>query len=100
MKKFDNVTTVLPAHGLEFQDLSGRAEAISRHHRDRLQELRTAGQRLGDGTVEEYMKELFKPRSWGPMAESETYAHLQHLKLCNQAETNYDGPQLRFRIQD
>ena len=100
MKTFDGVNTVLPAHGLEFQDLSGRAEAISRHHRDRLNELKAAGDRLGSGTVEDYMKQLFKPRSWGPMAESETYAHLQHLKLRNEADTNHDGSQLRYTIRD
>ncbi len=100
MKTFDGVNTVLPAHGLVFEDLSGRAEAISRHHRDRLNELKVAGDRLGNGTVEDYMKQLFKPRSWGPMAESETYAHLEHLKLCNEADTNHDGSQLRYTIRD
>jgi glyoxylase-like metal-dependent hydrolase (beta-lactamase superfamily II) len=100
MKTFDNVNTVLPAHGLTFEDLPGRAEAIAQHHHDRLDELRAASDVVGAGTVEEYMKQLFKPRSWGPMAESETYAHLQHMKLRNQAETNSDGSQLRFTIRD
>ncbi len=100
MKTFGNVTAVLPAHGLVFEDLSGRAETISRHHHERLEQLRSAGERVGEGTVEQYMKELFKPRSWGPMAESETYAHLQHLRLRNQAETNHESPQLRYRILD
>ena len=99
MKTFSNVTAVLPAHGLVFDDLAGRADAIIGHHRDRLEQLRVAGDRVGAGTVEEYMKQLFKPRSWGPMAESETYAHLEHLKLCNQAETNHEGPVLRYRIR-
>lgn len=100
MKSFNNVTTVLPAHGLAFEDLSGRADAISRHHHDRLEELRKAGEKLGAGTVEQYMKELFKPRSWGPMAESETYAHLHHMALRNEAETNHDGSQLRYTMSE
>lgn len=100
MKTFAGVTAVLPAHGLVFQDLHGRADAISRHHHDRLDQLRVAGETIGDGTVEQYMKALFKPRAWGPMAESETYAHLQHLHLRNQADTNSDGPQLRYRMKD
>ncbi len=100
MKTFTNVSAVLPAHGLVFSDLSGRADAISRHHRDRLHELKSAGEHLGDGTVEQYMKELFKPRSWGPMAESETYAHLEHLRFCNEADTNHEGPQLRYSMRD
>jgi len=32
------------------------------------------------------MKRLFKERSWGGMAESETYAHLEHLRLMGNAE--------------
>ncbi|MEL7208744.1 MAG: hypothetical protein AAGK32_11045, partial [Actinomycetota bacterium] len=31
---------------------------------------------------------LFQKRNWGPMADSETYAHLEHLRII--------GPQLRF----
>ena len=100
MKTFDNVKTVLPAHGLAFEDLPARAEAIATHHHERLDQLRAASDVVGAGTVADYMKQLFKPRSWGPMAESETYAHLQHLKLRNQAETNSDGTQLRFTIRD
>ena len=45
MKTFDGVRTVLPAHGLEFGDLSGRAEDIKRHHHERLEKLRTAQRR-------------------------------------------------------
>lgn len=100
MRTFENVSTVLPAHGLAFEDLAGRAGAIASHHHDRLEELRKAGEVVGSGTVEDYMKQLFKPRSWGSMAESETYAHLQHLQLRNQADTNHDGTQLRFSIRD
>ncbi|MEM9565337.1 MAG: MBL fold metallo-hydrolase [Actinomycetota bacterium] len=100
MKGFSGVQSVLPAHGLEFTDLASRADDIIRHHEDRLQTLREAGERLGDGTVEEYMRELFQPRSWGPMAESETYAHLQHLALCHQADIHADGPMLRYRMRD
>ncbi|MEM7326981.1 MAG: MBL fold metallo-hydrolase [Actinomycetota bacterium] len=100
MTTFSGVTAVLPAHGLVFDDLSGRANAISRHHEDRLTELRQAGEKLGAGTVEQYMKQLFKERSWGPMAESETYAHLQHLRLRNEADIKHDGPQLRYTMKD
>ena len=100
MQTFNGVNTVLPAHGLAFEDLSGRASDIAQHHRDRLDELRKAGETVGNGTVEDYMKQLFRPRSWGPMAESETYAHLQHLRIRNQAETDHEGTQLRYSIVD
>ena len=46
------------------------------------------------------MQELFQARSWGPMAESETYAHLEHLVRCNAADTRVDGPILRYRMRD
>lgn len=100
MKTFSGVKAVLPAHGLVFQDLSGRADDIIRHHEERLQLLREAGDRLGGATVEQYMKELFQPRSWGPMAESETYAHLQHLALGQEADIDDRDPLLKFRIRD
>ncbi len=39
----------------------------------------------GEATVEQLSQRLFRERSWGPMAESETYAHLEHLRLSGQA---------------
>jgi glyoxylase-like metal-dependent hydrolase (beta-lactamase superfamily II) len=98
MQTFDGVKTVLPAHGLEFGDLSGRVESIKLHHHERLETLRRASDEVGRGTVEEYMKRLFQSRSWGSMAESETYAHLEHLRLLDQAAVSSDGAQLRYEI--
>ena len=100
MKSYSAVTAVLPAHGLVFDDLGGRADAITRHHHGRLNKLKIAGELVGNGTVEQYMRQLFKERSWGSMAESETYAHLEHLRRLNQAEVSQDGPQLRYKIRD
>jgi hypothetical protein len=31
------------------------------------------------------MQKLFRERSWGGMAESETYAHLEHLRILGEA---------------
>lgn len=76
------VTNVLPAHGLPFTDLPGRVEEIVSHHTERLEELERIGEGLGTATVREYSRQLFRERSWGPMAESETYAHLEHLRLA------------------
>jgi hypothetical protein len=33
-----------------------------------------------------FSQKLFRERSWGPMAESETWAHLEHLRLTERAE--------------
>ncbi len=79
MADYSDVKIALPAHGHPFEDLPGRAQEIIEHHEQRLDVIRKSAKELGQGTVEEYMERLFKPRSWGTMAESETYAHLLHL---------------------
>lgn len=84
-----DVTDVLPAHGHPFRDLNGRIAAIRKHHDERLAKLREISAALGPTTVEEFSHHLFRPRSWGSMAESETYAHLEHLRLAGEAD-RYD----------
>ncbi len=79
MHSFADVELVLPAHGHPFTDLTGRADDIITHHEMRLDIIRDSAKELEEGTVNEYMQRLFKPRAWGMMAESETYAHLLHL---------------------
>jgi glyoxylase-like metal-dependent hydrolase (beta-lactamase superfamily II) len=98
--KLDGVTLALPAHGNPFEDLAGRTVAIRQHHEDRLDTLRTAAAELGSGTVEDLMQRLFQPRSWGQMAESETYAHLEHLRVTGEAESRHEGGVLRYRLVD
>ena len=53
----------------------------------------TASAELGrPATVQELSTHLFSPRAQGPMADSETYAHLEHLRLAGDAEvTSVDG---------
>jgi hypothetical protein len=41
-------------------------------------------------SVEQFSRRLFAPRSWGSMAESETYAHLEHLRIAGEAELSED----------
>ena len=54
--------------------------------------IRNAAGELGTGTVPEYMKRLFSERSWGNMAESETFAHLEHLRVLGDlTATQRDG---------
>jgi hypothetical protein len=77
---------VLPAHGHPFSDLRARTEAIKRHHHERLEKVKAISKRIGAASVEAFSQELFSPRSWGSMAESETYAHLEHLRVAGQAE--------------
>ena len=41
---------------------------------------------IGPASVEAVSRKLFRERSWGSMAESETYAHLEHLRIAGRAE--------------
>ena len=85
------VRQVLPAHGHPFDDLRARTEGIKRHHDERLAKVKAISREFGrPATVEEFSQRLFQPRSWGSMAESETYAHLEHLRVAGEAERSED----------
>jgi len=84
------VTNVLPAHGHPFDDLAGRIDAIKAHHVERLDRVRAIAAALGPATVTDFSHELFRRERWGHMAESETYAHLEHLRLTGEAH-RYEG---------
>ena len=72
------------------QHVAGRVKAIKRHHDERLHRVREISRMLGPATVQAFSQQLFKQRSWGPMAESETYAHLEHLRILGSAERTSD----------
>jgi glyoxylase-like metal-dependent hydrolase (beta-lactamase superfamily II) len=84
------VKKVLPAHGHPFADLAARTAAIKRHHDERLEKVKAIGRELGPASVSAFSQRLFAPRSWGAMAESETYAHLEHLRMAGAAERRID----------
>jgi len=96
MHTLDGVTTVLPAHGHPFTDLVGRVDAIRDHHHQRLDTLRRASASLGPATVADLSHELFRPQVWGPMAESETYAHLEHLRQTGEVVSRDDHGTLHY----
>ena len=91
MADIADVSIALPAHGHPFTDLGGRAEHIIEHHEERLDVIRAASHELPNGTVEDFMRVLFRERSWGEMAESETYAHLEHLRELGQMSRHTDA---------
>lgn len=82
----DGVRLGLPAHGHPFDDVPGRVEAIKEHHRERMELLAAASRALGPATVQQLSHEIFPKKHWGVMAESETFAHLEHLVLEGEAE--------------
>jgi len=96
MKELPGLRQVLPAHGHPFTDVAERVDHIVDHHGERLETIRKAGDDLGSATVEAYMQRLFKERSWGDMAASETYAHLEHLRIMGQATRNEVAGQTRY----
>ena len=96
MADIADVSIALPAHGHPFTDLGGRAEHIIEHHEERLDIIRDASHDLPNGTVEDFMRVLFKERSWGEMAESETYAHLEHLRELGEMSRHADHGFARY----
>lgn len=85
-----SVKKVLPAHGHPFDDVVQRVEDIKEHHAERLRVLARVSQAVGETTVTEYSHYLFRQEVWGSMAESETYAHLEHLAVNGRADKRYD----------
>jgi glyoxylase-like metal-dependent hydrolase (beta-lactamase superfamily II) len=94
----EGVTRVLPAHGHPFDDLAGRCQAIKDHHATRLQMLADAGDAVGWAGVTRWSEELFIERSRGPMADSETAAHLEHLRLTDRAARRPAAEGYEYRV--
>ena len=96
----EGVRHVLPAHGHPFTDLAGRTEAIKEHHLERLEKLETVAAEMPGrrGTVEDFSHHLFRKERWGSMAESETFAHLEHLRHAGRAEVHDEGGVLVFQL--
>ena len=95
------VKIALPAHGHPFSDLAGRAEEIKVHHAGRLQKLRdTAAELQRPASVMEMSTHLFSPRVQGAMADSETFAHLEHLRLTGEMERRDNAGVLEYVMRD
>ena len=97
MHDYSDVKLAMPAHGNPFTDLTGRADHICSHHLERLDDFRTASLELESAPVETYMKHAFKERSWGDMATSETYAHLDHQRDHGELEATWIDGLLHFK---
>ena len=93
----DGVTLGLPAHGHPFDDVPGRVDAIKRHHEERMQLLLDASRQLGPATVQELSHEIFPRKHWGVMAESETFAHLEHMVLDGSTDRWREDGRLLYR---
>ena len=58
----------------------------------------TASVALGPASVQQLSHELFPKKHWGVMAESETFAHLEHLVARGQAERCDDDGTLIYTV--
>jgi len=75
----------LPAHGTPFTNVVERVEDIKTHHIERLDKLRQIGADFDrPATVMDIAQHLFSARAQGPMADSETFAHLEHLRFTGE----------------
>ena len=97
----DDISIALPAHGTPFTNVGERVEAIKDHHHERLQKLRDTSSTLGrPATVMEFATHLFSPRAQGSMADSEAYAHLEHLRLLGDFERLDTGDAFEYVLRD
>ncbi len=88
IERLDGVEITLPAHGHPFDDVAGRAASIREHHDQRLVDLHVLLVENQPTTVEEMSLALFGRHGRDSLAESETYAHLEH--LCAQGRAGRD----------
>ena len=96
--RLPDVQLALPAHGHPFSDVAARVTAIKQHHRERLGQIRRIGAAIGLAPVEEFSRHLFRVDHQGLMADSETYAHLEHLRLAGEAGMVSDDRGVCYRV--
>jgi glyoxylase-like metal-dependent hydrolase (beta-lactamase superfamily II) len=94
----EGVKHVLPAHGHPFTELKSRVDDIKVHHDERLERLKGYVADAGNGSVTDLSHMLFRPRSWGAMAESETYAHLEHLRIAGDVARSDDDDGYHYSV--
>lgn len=81
------VNISLPAHGTPFTNTGERVQQIKEHHAERLQKIHDVSVEINrPASVMEFASHLFSPRAQGAMADSEAYAHLEHLRILGEFE--------------
>jgi len=89
-----DIALVLPSHGDPFRDAAGRAAALIAHHERRLARLEEVLRADGPAGVGQLSRRLFRVIPDDPverlMAEMETYAHLEYLRLRDRVALGED----------
>jgi glyoxylase-like metal-dependent hydrolase (beta-lactamase superfamily II) len=97
----DQVNVTLPAHGNPFTNTGERVQQIKDHHAERLQKLRDVSIEFNKpATVMDFAQHLFSPRAQGAMADSEAYAHLEHLRILGDFERCDNDGTFEYVIKD
>jgi glyoxylase-like metal-dependent hydrolase (beta-lactamase superfamily II) len=96
----EQVNMCLPAHGIPFANLGERVQQIKDHHAERLQKLRDVSIEFDKpATVMDFAQHLFSQRAQGPMADSEAFAHLEHLRILGDFECREREGYLEYSIK-
>ena len=97
----NKINIALPAHGTPFENVGDRVQAIKDHHVERLQKLRDTSADLSrPATVMEFSTHLFSPRAQGAMADSEAFAHLEHLRILGDFERRDKDGTYEYVLKD
>ena len=97
----NEVSITLPAHGTPFHNVGERVQQIKDHHQERLQKLRDVSNDLSrPASVMEFSTHLFSPRAQGSMADSEAFAHLEHLRLLGDFDRHDNNGVFEYVLHD
>jgi glyoxylase-like metal-dependent hydrolase (beta-lactamase superfamily II) len=99
MTSIDDGTEILPAHEYRFRGARARAEALGRHHEERLEEIAHAVSAAGIATTWDVAARVRWSRGWEEttgqrrrLAIAETMAHLRHLEASDRLRRVSDVP--------
>jgi glyoxylase-like metal-dependent hydrolase (beta-lactamase superfamily II) len=90
----------LPAHGHPFADVADRTAAIVTHHDERIERLLELVAADSPSSVDDLSMSLFGPHGADPLAVSETYAHLEHLRRADRVIRRRHGDTLLYGVVD
>jgi glyoxylase-like metal-dependent hydrolase (beta-lactamase superfamily II) len=93
-----NGMTALPAHGHPFTGVADRTAAIVTHHDERIERLYQLVAAEGPASVQHLSLELFGRHGTDPLAVSETYAHLEHLRRLDRVTRERAEDHLAYRV--
>jgi len=97
MKKLENITLVLPAHGKAMANLRKRLDFLEKHHKHRLRLTYKACRRPQSiwqiATMRNYFNVTVDPARFNPLAGTEAHLHVELLELAGGLHLSHmDGP--------